>query len=93
MQIDLQKPVRLCGESDEDYVMRYGEAVIKANRLHTRAIDTMRDSVKPADGPKPAPRTLLERQRYNRATLIDFLSDRPDLAAKKRAGLYDPFEV
>ena len=91
--LDLRKPQRIEGESTEDYILRYGQAVIESNRLHVQAIDRMIDGPKPADGPKAMPKTALEKARDNKLTIADFLAQRPDLAAKARAGKYDPFEV
>jgi hypothetical protein len=94
MGIEFEKPVRLHGETHEEYIMRYGESALRNMRAITARIDKMPLLASPTTaGPKPRPVTNIERMRENRATLHDYLADKPHLAARYKAGTYDPFEM
>ena len=93
--LDLRKPQRLEDEPIEDYILRYGQAVVEANKLHIAAIERMPlSAINPTTaGPKHKAVTTSERARERKPTMHDFLSTRPDLVRKHKMGLYDPFEV
>ena len=93
--LDLRKPQRLEDEPIEDYILRYGQAVVEANRLHIAAIERMPLGVlnPTIAGPKHKGVTASERSRDRKPTMHDFLSTRPDLVQKHKRGEYDPFDV
>ena len=94
MGLEYQKPVRLHGESDDEYLMRCGESALQNMKAITARIDKMPLLAEPTrNSIARDPKTALERQRANRLSLADFLADKPHLRAAHRAGKYDPFEI
>ena len=94
MPLEFIRPERSQYKNDHEYQYAYGKAVAEYDRLCMQVIDrescskgcraNTRDNLQP----KAAPKTGLERERYNLDSLHDFLADRPHLLARyKKFGL------
>lgn len=78
-------PVRDANESVEDYMFRYGTAVMAYNKSICRAIDAM--AVKARHQPQ------VSNNKKDVKTIHDIISGNPERVAAFKAGKYDPFDI
>ena len=92
--MEIKIPVREHGESDIDYIYRYGCAVREYNNALCHAMDRNIIGADYSAQPKDiSGNTGRERELRARLTMADYLADRPHLVAEMKAGKWSPFEI
>lgn len=96
-KLELAIPARLDGESEDDYIYRYGAAVREYNNALLHLMDRQLIGVAYAEG-GPANiegNTSREKALRNRITTADYLADRPHLIESFRASMKggNPWEI
>lgn len=89
--MEIKIPIRDAGESDLDYVMRYGHEVQQYTKALVRRMDAQIIGVAYSDG-GPANiegNTSREKELRSRKTIHDYLSEHPALISAMRKGDFE----